>query len=127
MGTYLGDWGYGFSGGNMAAGKGPLEIARDRTSGDFIGMLDDVRIYPSELSFAQIFQRYIETKDGVSSHSIIVPQETSVGQTWMCKVIPSDGQQDGTTRSSNSVSLVSAGGNSAPRIDWYSPLTPHSR
>jgi hypothetical protein len=98
MGTRLGDWGYGYSGGNIDTNKGLLSIGYDRNSGDFRGMLDDLRIYPAELSAAQIYQRYLETIDGVSPSSTIVPQETTVGETWRCNVTPTDSKQAGITR-----------------------------
>jgi hypothetical protein len=88
------------------------------TSGDFSGLLDEVRIYPTVLSPAQIFQRYIETKDGSSSNTI-VPSETSSGDNWICQVIPNDSWDDGAAV--NSAVLNVAARNTQPHIDWYSP------
>lgn len=90
-------------------------------SGDYVGQLDEVRIYPTALSAAQIFQRYIETEDGLSSINSIVAQETSAGDSWVCQVIPNDSWGDGTLQSSASLGVVSVVGNSMPRIDWFSP------
>ena len=72
------------------------------------------------LSDAQIFQRYIETKDGVTSSNTIVPQETSVGDSWVCQVTPNDAWQDGAPQTSNTLNVVA--GNGMPHIDWYSPV-----
>ncbi len=90
-------------------------------TGDFNGQLDEVRIYPKVLSAAQIFQRYIETKDGQSNTNTIVPQETAVGDNWVCQVTPNDKWADGTTKSSTPAVQITAG-DGRPRIDWYSPI-----
>jgi hypothetical protein len=89
--------------------------------GDFMGQMDEVRIYPKALSAAQVFQRYLETKDGLSASSTIVAQETAAGDNWVCQVIPNDSWQDGTARNSSSLHVDAVSGNSRPRIDWYSP------
>ena len=85
----------------------------------FNGKLDEIRIYPTALSPSQVFQNFIDQKDGVSDKVTIVPQETEAGQTWRCQVIPNDGWQDGASRLSNQLTITSA--NTRPRIDWYSP------
>jgi len=85
------------------------------------GTLDEVRIYPKALTAAQAFQRYIETKDGFTSSSTIVPQETTAGEVWTCEVIPNDSWQDGTAKTSNPLTVLAASGNSRPRIDLYTP------
>ncbi|MDQ1279173.1 MAG: hypothetical protein QG670_433, partial [Thermoproteota archaeon] len=85
----------------------------------FKGSLDEIRIYPTVLSAAQIFQNYIDQKDGLSDHVTIVPEETSSGQTWSCQVTPNDGWQDGQLKLSNQLTITST--NTKPHIDWYSP------
>jgi hypothetical protein len=90
-------------------------------STDFSGTLDEVRIYPFALSAAQIFQRFIETKDGLSDSSTIVAQETLPGENWVCEVIPNDSWEDGTAQDSNTLHVNPVIGNSQPRIDVYSP------
>lgn len=96
-------------------------------SGDFSGQLDDMRIYPRALSAAQVFQRYIDTKNGISDSSTLVPQETLSGEQWRCRVIPNDSWQDGTAQQTNQITITS--NNTKPRINWYSPadsaLTAH--
>jgi hypothetical protein len=88
-------------------------------TGDFVGQMDEVRIYPTALSAAQVFQRYIDTKDGLSGTSTIVPQETTSGDIWRCQVTPNDSWADGTTTSLVAKTVTT--GNTRPRIDWYSP------
>jgi len=73
----------------------------------FKGMIDEVRIYPKSLSPQQVYQRYVETKDGLSNSSTIVKQETSVGDQWRCEVTPNDSHQDGTTKTSNTIIIGS--------------------
>ncbi|MDH5690690.1 MAG: dockerin type I domain-containing protein, partial [Candidatus Bathyarchaeota archaeon] len=85
------------------------------------GTLDEVKIYPMVLTPAQILQRYIETKDGLSSSSTIVSQETTAGDEWKCEVIPNDSWQDGTAKTSSTLTVLSSSGNSAPKIDLFTP------
>ncbi|MCW4002720.1 MAG: hypothetical protein NWE95_02265, partial [Candidatus Bathyarchaeota archaeon] len=109
LGTLLGDWGYPYSGGMVDTNKGPLEIARDRTSNDFKGILDEVRIYPKAISANQIYLRYTDTRNGLSIQSTLSNEETTVGEQWLCRVTPNDGLADGTTRNSNAVTIVPSG------------------
>jgi len=69
------------------------------------GTLDEVAIYPRALSPAQIFQRYLETKDGLSNKSTMVKQETRPGEAWKCQVTPNDGFGDGESKFSNDLTL----------------------
>jgi len=115
--------------GNINATSGGLLYLGGTNSGlgDFVGQMDEVRIYPKVLSAAQIFQRFVETKDGLTESNTIVAQETSAGDDWMCQVIPNDSWGDGTLRNSAGLHVDAVViGNSRPRIDWYSPadLTP---
>ena len=106
------------SGNINATTNSPLYIGGlKNAAGDFVGQMDEVRIYSNVLSDAQIFQRYIETKDGVTSSNTIVPQETSVGDSWVCQVTPNDAWQDGAPQTSNTLNVVA--GNGMPHIDWY--------
>jgi uncharacterized repeat protein (TIGR02543 family) len=107
--------------GDINATMGSLLYIGGINSGlsDFMGQMDEVRIYPTALSAAQVFQRYVDTLDGVNDSETIVPQETSVGDNWMCQVTPNDAWGDGTTV--NSQSLTIAARSTQPHIDWYSP------
>ena len=103
-----------------ATSDGLLDIGGLSTgTGNFVGQLDEVRVYPNALSAAQAFQRYIETKDGLTASNTIVPQETTVGDNWVCQVTPNDAWTDGTPQTSNTLNVVA--GNGMPHIDWYSP------
>jgi len=73
----------------------------------YIGVIDEVRIYPRSLSAEQILQRYLETKDGASNSSTVVWEETRVGDVWRCEVTPTDSFQDGTKRATNPVTVFS--------------------
>ena len=88
-------------------------------SGDFVGQMDEVRIYPTALSAAQIFQRYADTSDGISDSETVVPQQTTTGDTWRCQVTPNDALVDGNTINSQTLTITSR--NTQPHIDWYSP------
>jgi hypothetical protein len=111
-----------FSGNINATLDGLLDIGGlGSGTGDFSGLLDEVRIYPNALSAAQVFQRFIETKDGQSTSSSIVAQETSTGDNWVCQVTPNDMWVDGTAKNSSSLTVAAVSGNSRPRIDSYSP------
>jgi hypothetical protein len=99
----------------VAVATTPLVSGNIQTSGTeplyigwfdyFEGAIDEVRIYPKSLSPQQIYQRYLETKDGLTNNSTIVSQETGAGDVWECKVTPNDSYQDGTTRTSNALAL----------------------
>jgi hypothetical protein len=91
----------------------------------FKGIIDEVKIYPKSLSPQQILQRYLETKDGSSSSSTIVLQETNTGDTWKCLVTPNDSHQDGTTKSSNTLTIGYNNKPSAKNIT-INPVTPRT-
>jgi hypothetical protein len=69
----------------------------------FQGKIDQVQIYPKALSPQQILEGFTETRNGQSSSSTIVPQETVSGQNWICAVTPNDSGQDGITLPSNQI------------------------
>ncbi len=71
----------------------------------FKGMIDEVAIYPKSLSPQQVYQHFLDSKDGLSSSSANAAQETKTGETWRCEVIPNDGDQDGATKASNTITI----------------------
>jgi hypothetical protein len=81
----------------------------------FKGIIDEIRIYPSCLSTAQISQRYNETKDGLTISSTLTQSETRTGEIWACQVTPNDSYQDGTAIESNPL-LVLPGPQVAPVV-----------
>jgi len=86
----------------------PLMIGRRFDGRSFNGTIDEVRLYPIALSSEQIYQRYLESKDGFTNNSTIVAQETSLNDVWKCEVTPSDGIEEGTAKMSNTLTIVSA-------------------
>jgi hypothetical protein len=85
----------------------PLLIGRRFDGRSFKGTIDEVKLYPFALSSQQIYQHYLESKDGLTSNSTVVPQETSVNDIWKCEVTPSDGMEDGIPLFSNTLTIVS--------------------
>jgi hypothetical protein len=71
----------------------------------FKGMIDEVAIYPKSLSTQQVYQRFLDSKDGLSSSSANAAQETKTGETWRCEVTPNDSHQDGATKTSNTITI----------------------
>ncbi|MEM2111220.1 MAG: LamG-like jellyroll fold domain-containing protein, partial [Candidatus Bathyarchaeia archaeon] len=68
--------------------------------------LDEIRIYPKALSQSQIFQRFLETKNGSTSNSTIVSEEATLGETWRAEVTPNDSFGDGVTELSNPLTIT---------------------
>ena len=106
------------SGSIIPTTENTMYIGGTGTGADFMGSIDEVRIYPTALSSAQIFQRYIETKDGSSDSSTIVYQETSPGDEFTVTVTPIDTWEDGAPQTSSALTAVTP---NAPTIDWYNP------
>jgi len=80
------------------------------SGGNYSGSIDEFRIYNRALSAEQIYQNYLCTKDGFSDKSVIVSDETQLGDIWRCTVIPNDSNQDDDAVVSNSLVIVSYGG-----------------
>ncbi len=104
--------------GNIVDTDGPLEIAFNSGS-DFAGILDEIRLYPSQMSSAFLSQRYQDTRDGSSDKSSMPAEDIVIGDIWVVQVTPNDGQQDGQTLLSNQITVGKT--DQAPSIDWYSP------
>jgi len=66
----------------------------------FNGSIDEFRIYDYALSQEQISNNHL------LKYNTIVSQETSGGDNWMCQVTPNDGEEDGTTLNSTSLSVL---------------------
>jgi len=91
----------------------------------FKGTIDEVRIYPKSLTPQQIYQRYSETKDGQTNSSTIVQAELLTGDVWQCKVTPNDSHQDGTTKTSNPITIGQNNKPSAKNLT-ITPQTPNT-
>jgi len=81
--------------GNVLNTNGPFEIAFGSGS-DFAGLLDEVKLYPIEISSAMANQNYLNTKDGLSGSNTISKYDTQVNDQWRCQVTPNDGKADGS-------------------------------
>jgi hypothetical protein len=77
---------------------------------NFTGTIDDVKIYERVLSPEQLYQDYLCSKDGVTTRSVIVSEETSLDDTWKCLVTPNDATYDDIITESNILFIVSYGG-----------------
>jgi FlaG/FlaF family flagellin (archaellin) len=100
------------SGSVVEAGVDAIELTGLPTGGsdNLTGMIDDVRIYERLLSEEQIYQDYLCMKDGESDISVIVAEETTVGDTWYCVLTPNDQCQDASSISSNQLEITLYGG-----------------
>ncbi len=77
---------------------------------NFTGYLDSLNIYERRLSEEQIYQNYLCGKDGESRISVIVSEETVVGQQWSCAVTPVNETIDAQIMSSDVITIIDYGG-----------------
>ncbi|NTV23075.1 MAG: LamG domain-containing protein [Nanoarchaeota archaeon] len=71
----------------------------------FQGTIDEIKIYNSSVSADQILADY--NAGSISRNSIIlIRNETSVNETWLCSVTPNDGYSDGVTLNSSSITIL---------------------
>jgi len=89
-----------------------LEITGIPRSGEinFTGIIDEVKIYPRQLSPEQLYQNYLCTKNGNSSRSVLVSEEIQIDEIWKCFVTPNDGTQDDVTTESIPLYIIHYGG-----------------
>jgi hypothetical protein len=87
----FGDESYLISGGSHSLSIG------QKTDGDADrnGLIDEVYLYNHLVSEDHVYQQYLCTRNGSSSVSVIVSEETAVGDNWYCTVTPNDSYQDG--------------------------------
>ena len=81
----------------------------------FNGSIDDVILFDRALSQEQIKVLYQNRTD------LIVSQETALGDQWRVDVTPNDRTEDGTTISSNTLTIIEAD-TTAPIINIGSPI-----
>jgi len=74
---------------------------------NFNGTIDEIKIYNRSLSSDQIYQNYLAGAAG-RTPKVIIFNETSYNDTWLCSVTPNDGYQDGTTSNSSTASIGQA-------------------
>ena len=113
--------------GNIVNTDGPFTIAF-RSGSDFAGYLDEVRLYPSEISSFMVAQRYADLENGLSSSSTISKYDTQIGEIWRCSVTPNDGLTDGSTSNTLSTTIVIDPDNHIPEASnlHVSPASPLS-
>ncbi len=79
----------------------PLWIGQDgtwdKTQRYFNGVLDEIQIYNRTLSPFQVMQNYVDAGSGLSTVANIRPAETNVGESWSCRVTPTDSFVDGSS------------------------------
>ncbi|MBI3623719.1 hypothetical protein HY212_06610 [Candidatus Pacearchaeota archaeon] len=68
--------------------------------------LDEIKLYNRTLSPGQIYQLYLDGKNGWSNSSTIHANETLPAENWTCEVTPSDSKLDGI-KSINSTTISS--------------------
>jgi len=74
------------------------------------GTIDELQIFDRNLSYNQISQDYISTKNGEYKQRVIVSDEINLGDIWQCIIIPNDSSQDLTAVASNEIEIVNYGG-----------------
>ncbi len=92
---------------NASTGKILCIGAYNGTSGFLYGSVDEVKIYPFALTSQQINQEYLQERNGVSSSSTMVDEETAIGEQWRCAITPSNSYFDGITKTSNPITITS--------------------
>lgn len=78
----------------------------DNTGSDFVGALDDFRIYNRTLSQTQINQIFNERAN--ITRSTIVSNELKLNDVWRCEVTPFNSTTFGSLSVSNNLTIVSA-------------------
>ena len=77
---------------------------------NYTGLIDELKIFNDVLSPEQIYQNYLQSKDGDSSRSVIVSEETSVGELWKCIVTPNNGIMNDVFTESDVLLVISYDG-----------------
>ena len=74
-------------------------------SSSWNGSIDEIYVYDFNVTEDHIYQQYLCAKDGVSNVSVLVSEETSIGDKWSCYVTPNDGFQDGISKMRTSITI----------------------
>lgn len=81
------------------------------------GTLDEVYIINRSLTPEQIKAYYDSTKNGWSNYSLVVSQETEIGENWTCQATPHDGFADGTTKENSTFIILGTPTHTTPIFD----------
>jgi hypothetical protein len=73
---------------------------------NFTGIIDEVKIYPRELTPEQLYQDYLCTNNSNSTRSVIVSEETVLNEQWQCFVMPNDATRDDVFTPSNQLTVI---------------------
>ncbi len=73
---------------------------------NYSGTMDEYRIYNRVLSAEQIYQNYMNMQNDNDEHRVIVSDETLLSDIWHCQVTPNDRFQDGESKNSNLLEIV---------------------
>ncbi len=92
--------------------------------GYFNGSIDEVRIFNFSLTRDQIYQIFLEENKSKNAQ-VMLFNETSLNDQWICSVTPNDGYFDGTTKNSTAVTISST--NTAPSITALSFSPPAAK
>jgi parallel beta-helix repeat protein len=86
---------------------------------EFLGSIDDVKIFNRSLTAQQVLALYENQTD------VIVSQETNFGENWFVDITPNDGSEDGITERSNNVTILDV---TVPSVSILNPAngTNHS-
>jgi hypothetical protein len=90
---------------------------------NFNGFIDELKVYNMPLTQQQIYQNYLAGLANITAN-VIVSNETTLNDEWLCSATPNDGYGDGATRNSTAVNIQSIA-NSQPNISAIA-LSPSS-
>ncbi|MFC1685908.1 LamG-like jellyroll fold domain-containing protein [Nanoarchaeota archaeon] len=76
----------------------------------FNGLIDEVKLYNISMSPEQIAQLYQEGLEGLNT-STIHSEETTIGESWTCQVIPTDLNETGDPANSSALEILGASNN----------------
>jgi hypothetical protein len=98
---------------SLGSGKCLLEIGHGTSSSKFWkGYLDELEVYNRVLTYNQVYQLYLTTKDGNYDKRVMTSGETNIGEYWQCVVTPNDSVQDDIPVYSNIIQIKNyQGGN----------------
>ena len=78
----------------------------------FYGYIDEFYIYRYARTPHQIYQDYMDMRNGSSAHRTLVADETSIGDIWLCTITPNDSTRDADSIDSNVIVITAYGGGS---------------
>ena len=114
---------YLYLNGSLQAFSGIRDYPEGNKSGIFIGQLsngshsfkgcvDEFYVYNYARSPQQVYQDYLDTRDGSSDHRTLKSSEARLGDAWSCTIIPNDSLEDGKPIESNVLIIEAYGGGS---------------